>query len=98
MGGYAFKYGWNINKYVIYVSGTTILNNANTCASSLYISGTTIFNNTITCSSTLTVTSVSNQLSLINNIWHKSTDGILRFYYENGGSSIFHSGNTGSEG
>jgi len=37
-------------------------------------------------------------LSLINNIWHKSTDGILRFYYENGGSSIFHSGNTGSEG
>jgi hypothetical protein len=60
----------------------------------LYISGTTIFNNTTTCSSTLTV---SNQLSSIKNIWHKSIDGIFRFYYETGGTSIFHSGNTGSE-
>ena len=34
----------------------------------------------------------------MHNIWHQSNDGILRFYYENNGTTYFHSGNTGSDG
>jgi len=57
--------------------------------SSLYVSGTTVLNNAATFNSSL---------NLANNTWHNSVDGVNRFYYNNNGTSFFHSGNANGSG
>jgi len=57
--------------------------------SSLYVSGTTVLNNAATLNSSL---------NLANNTWHNSVDGVNRFYYNNNGTSFFHSGNANGSG
>ena len=45
-----------------------------------------------------TLLDVRGAITLANNVWHNSTDGINRFYYNNNGTSYFHSGNTNGDG
>jgi hypothetical protein len=79
----------------LYISGLTIINNVTTINSTLYVSGLTTLTGNVTINSNL---NIGGQLTLKNNFWHQSADGILRFYYENNGTTYFHSGNTGTEG
>ena len=79
----------------LYISGLTIINNVTTINSTLYVSGLTTLTGNVTINSNL---NIGGQLTLKNNFWHQSADGILRFYYENNGTTYFHSGNTGSDG
>ena len=46
----------------------------------------------------LTSLVLNGALTLANNIWHQSADGISRFYYNANGTTYFHSGNTNGNG
>ena len=41
---------------------------------------------------------VRGAITLGNNVWHNSTDGINRLYFNNNGTTFFHSGNTNGDG
>ncbi len=85
--------GKSIN-ILLYVSGIKTLNNAATLNSPLYVGSTSILQGNFITNSAFTA---SNQLTLINNVWHKSADGTSILMFKNG-TTYFHSGNAGSEG
>ena len=41
---------------------------------------------------------MNSSINLANNTWHNSVDGVNRFYYNNNGTSFFHSGNANGSG
>jgi hypothetical protein len=79
----------------ILISGNTRASNAGNIELYTTSTGSTIFYNGITEIFKILNTG---QLSVIKDKWHKSNDGVDRFYYTVNGTTYFHSGNVNGDG
>ena len=97
-GGATNGYGGgnNTQSYVPGYSAFTVNTRTSTSATTFDKNLFTVMpNGNVSCTGALTV---GGQLTLKTNYWHQSDDGIFRFFYNNNGTTFFHSGNTNGEG